>query len=372
MPIPSIRELAVPVLRLLAGGETKSTRVITASLAEEFGLSKDELARRRPDGRPLFQNRIEWARTGLKRKGLVEYPEPCATRITSKGEELLLCDPRELCDELHASPRRADPVQLVLGESENLETLEQELRRLTGPAAVDDSSWEIVRRLNGWGPQQPISYRRLAVETGIDKGRILRLARSCRQPIPEEAPMLDAALRLLIERPERDPDRMALSLISLGITEDAFCMPGLCEAARRFGRFEEWRELIRLLADDSVRTARSRPRPFDSWFEIDVFLYVTDLGHRALPQKRIGNYRVDLLLPDFSPQIVVECDGDRYHDRDRAEADEVRERWLGERGYTLVRFKYSDYKRKSSTIMNGLAEILSTHQGVGVQLRAGW
>jgi very-short-patch-repair endonuclease len=248
-------------------------------------------------------------------------------------------------------------------------TLEAELRSLTGEAVADDDAWDLVRRLNGWGPNPPQSYQLVAKETGIDKHKILELARSCRRVVPERAPMLDSALRLTLAHPDQDPQDLALSLATLGITENAFCLAGLSEAARRFGRFDEWTALVRQLAANRSRTAR--PRPFDSWFELDVFLYVTGLGHRVIPQKRIGNYRVDLLLPDFVPQLVIECDGDRYHGRDRAHADEVREAELLKRGYYLLRFRYSDYVAKPHSIKSGLVEVLSRPETIGLQLRAG-
>jgi len=369
MSIPAVYDLALPVLKVLAGGQIVSTRRITTSLAGEFALSEADLLKTRRDGRPLFQNRIQWARTYLKKAGLLEYPEPCASRITEKGLQLLATDPRQLGKEFFAQREAPPPRQLGLEEVGSQETLEDELRRLTGPAVADDRAWDIVKRLNGWGPSPPTTYQKVSKETGIDTDEILALGRKCRRPIPQEAPMLDAALRLTLDRRDQDPDCLALTLASFGITSGVFSMAGLCEAARRFGRFEEWRKLIEQLSKTPSRTAR--PRPFDSWFEIDVFLLVTDLGHRVLPQSRIGNYRVDLLLPDFVQPVVIECDGERYHRGERADRDRAREKYLQERGFQIVRFSYTTFKAKPDSIKHGLSEILSSAETVGLQLRAG-
>ena len=146
-------------------------------------------------------------------------------------------------------------------------------------------------------------------------------------------------------------------------------VPGLCEAARRVERLDEWQALIRYLADK--RKSNQRPRPFDSWFEIDVFLYLVDLGYHVVPQKNIGHFRVDLLLPDFVPQVVVECDGDEFHGEDRRERDEARERWLQSQNYRVMRFKYSSFSKKPEVIKRGLKDTLESLTETGLQLRLG-
>lgn len=370
MAIPGIYDLTLPVLRALSDGDVHTTGQMTAVLASELHVSDVELERARPDGRPLFQNRVQWARTYLKKSGLVEYPEPCASRITAKGLQLLACDPRQLGPEFFKGPK--DSIAPVASPSHNptsCGTLEEELRALIGDAVASDESWDIICRLNGWGPFPPATYRQIAKETGRDQREILSLGRSCRRPHPKQAPMLDSALRLTLERQDQDPEQLAFTLAQLGITGGAFCIAGLSEAARRFGRTDDWIALVRQLSLNRSKTAR--PRPFDSWFEIDVFLYVTGLGHKVIPQKRIGNYRVDLLLPDFVPQLVIECDGDRFHGPDRLYADEVREAELLKRGYHLLRFSYSDFLAKPHAIKSGLVEILSRPESIGLQLRAG-
>jgi len=368
--IPGVYDLTLPVLRELSDGGVHTTGQLTASLAADLSLTQTELARKRRDGRPLFQNRIEWARTHLKKAGLLEYPEPRASKITAKGLQLLACDPRQLGPDFLRSGASPQPPPATAGIAPSGGSLEAELRALSGSAVECDPDWEIVRRLNGWGPYPPMSYQKVAKDTGRTTQNILALGRACRRQPPKEAPMLDAALRLTLERPDQDSEELAVNLVRFGITEDAFCIAGLCEAARRFGRQEEWGALVRQLA--ASRTGRTvRPRPFDSWFEVDVFLYISGLGHRVIPQQRIGNYRVDLLLPDFVPQLVVECDGDKYHGRERAKADEDREADLLKRGYHLLRFRYSDYVAKPHSIKSGLAEILSRPESVGLQLRAG-
>lgn len=79
---------------------------------------------------------------------------------------------------------------------------------------------------------------------------------------------------------------------------------------------------------------------------------------RIVPQKQIGQYRVDFLVqytPDFysygDPEptfkefnVVVECDGHDYHERtkEQAKRDKRRDRLLQELGYPVLRFTGSE------------------------------
>jgi very-short-patch-repair endonuclease len=182
--------------------------------------------------------------------------------------------------------------------------------------------------------------------------------------------LLDAALGFAMSRSSLDPDKLSLELAFAGITRDVVTLPGLCEAARRFGRLDAWHALLRYFA--GKRESGQRPRPFESWFELDIFLCLVDFGYQVSPQQRIGPYRVDMLLPDFVPKVVVECDGDAFHGEDRRKEDEVRERWLQSHGYRVLRFRYSDFLSKPGAIKRGLKETLEslTEQGLQLRLRA--
>jgi very-short-patch-repair endonuclease len=361
-------DLTLPVLRRLADGADCSIRKLTGELTDELGLAEDTLIRTRADGRNLFQNRIEWARTWLKKAGLIEYPRPSWSRITRDGLQLLASQPQRLDDRFFKLGHVSSSHRLAEQESDSRhsETLEDELRRLLGPAVGADGDWKAVRLINGWGPEPPLPYHRVAERLGLERHSLLDLGRSCRTHRPDEAPLLDAALTIALAHPDQDPDQLSLELALSGITRDAFSLQGLCEAARRFGRAAEWQRLVCFMSRN--RGPNRRPRPFESWFELDVFLHLADLGYVVTPQKSIGRYRVDLFLPELVPQVVVECDGDLYHGGERTERDEAREQWLLARGYNVVRFRWSDFHYKPESMKQGLADVLESIGG-GRQLR---
>lgn len=67
------------------------------SLANDFNLSDDELKEVLPSGRqPIFENRVGWARTYLKRAGLIESPRRAIFTITQRGSDVLKQNPERI------------------------------------------------------------------------------------------------------------------------------------------------------------------------------------------------------------------------------------------------------------------------------------
>jgi hypothetical protein len=81
------------------------------------------------------------------------------------------------------------------------------------------------------------------------------------------------------------------------------------------------------------------PPPFDSWFEVDVFLKISDRGYRVIPQFEVAGYSIDLVVDGMKGRLGVECDGDQWHGPDRYEADMARQRVLERCGWTIERLR---------------------------------
>lgn len=97
MPIPSYEDFMLPVLRVLEHGETLHIRSIGQTLAQHFNLTDDDLAELIPSGLDsLFDNRFGWARTHMKKAGLIESPARAQFRITPRGAELLSTNPSRI------------------------------------------------------------------------------------------------------------------------------------------------------------------------------------------------------------------------------------------------------------------------------------
>ncbi len=85
------------------------------------------------------------------------------------------------------------------------------------------------------------------------------------------------------------------------------------------------------------------PEPFDSWFEVDVFLQLHEKGFRVFPQFEMAGYRIDLVVEGNQGMLAVECDGDRWHGPERYLQDLDRQRRLQRAGWTFWRVRGSEY-----------------------------
>lgn len=99
----------------------------------------------------------------------------------------------------------------------------------------------------------------------------------------------------------------------------------------------ELAELQRLAEDPLERQHSPPPRPFDSWFEVDVYLRIVARDYRVLPQYEVAGYRIDLVVEGLRGRMAVECDGDEWHGPDRYNADMERQRELERCGLVFFR-----------------------------------
>jgi restriction system protein len=96
MPIPSLFDLTLPVLRLAAQGEVSYAECIE-QLAPEFQLTQEEREEMVPSGgQTLFGNRIRWAKVALGKAGLVENTQPKHFRATEQGRAVLARQPTRI------------------------------------------------------------------------------------------------------------------------------------------------------------------------------------------------------------------------------------------------------------------------------------
>lgn len=95
--IPDFQSIMLPMLRKLSDNQEHHFREIVDSLAIDFNLSKDELKELLPSGKQtIFDNRVGWARTYLKRAGLVESPRKAILKITQRGFDVYKQNPERI------------------------------------------------------------------------------------------------------------------------------------------------------------------------------------------------------------------------------------------------------------------------------------
>jgi restriction system protein len=97
MPIPDYQTCMLPLLRFAGDGGEHQLKEAVHSLATEFSLSETEKNEFLPSGQqPVFTNRIGWARTYLKKAGLLASPKRGYFQITSRGKTVLKEKPEQI------------------------------------------------------------------------------------------------------------------------------------------------------------------------------------------------------------------------------------------------------------------------------------
>ena len=90
MSLPKYNELYSPFLAAIQDGMPHNITKIKDAIAEQLQLSEESLAEQLPSGtQTVFANRVGWAKTYLKKAGLIESPKRAFVSITSEGKKLL-------------------------------------------------------------------------------------------------------------------------------------------------------------------------------------------------------------------------------------------------------------------------------------------
>jgi very-short-patch-repair endonuclease len=117
-------------------------------------------------------------------------------------------------------------------------------------------------------------------------------------------------------------------------------------------------EQLKSEASNRNRTEDNFPKPFGSWFEIDVFLQIIGKGYRVIPQFEFAGYFIDMVVEGMHGRLAVECDGDKWHGPDRYENDMMRQRMLERCGWTFWRIRGSEFYYNPERALSSLWELL--------------
>lgn len=99
--IPSYEEIMLPLLKMLSNNREYSLQEADDFLSEYFKLTDDEKRELLPSGQqPVFRNRLGWARTYMKKAGLLTTTKRAHFKITERGLSLLKENPAEITSQL--------------------------------------------------------------------------------------------------------------------------------------------------------------------------------------------------------------------------------------------------------------------------------
>lgn len=129
---------------------------------------------------------------------------------------------------------------------------------------------------------------------------------------------------------------------------------------------------IRVIEFPDNRRFQKPPKPFDSWFEVDIYQELIEKGYeKAIPQYKVGPYRIDLVVELKSGQkIAIECDGDKFHNGENLERDLQRQLILERSGWEFFRVRYSHYSYFPEEALQGLWKLLEKRSKINQEANA--
>lgn len=90
MAIPTYEQIMLPLLEILSDQDIYTNKKCINILAKKLNVTEQELRELLPNGKKkIFYDRVNWAKTYLKKAGLVEAPKRGEIKITQLGLELL-------------------------------------------------------------------------------------------------------------------------------------------------------------------------------------------------------------------------------------------------------------------------------------------
>lgn len=90
MTVPGFQDFMYPFLKQLEDGKEYKLQDLYVLLAKHFNLTEEDIAEKLPSGKQtLLENRIGWARTYLKKSGLIKVVRRAVFKITEEGLKVI-------------------------------------------------------------------------------------------------------------------------------------------------------------------------------------------------------------------------------------------------------------------------------------------
>jgi restriction system protein len=100
MELPTYDQFMLPLLKLTAeDGQIHHIAKLREELARQLSITAEQRAIKLPSGRqPIFNNRVGWASTYLRKAGLLSRPKRGYVQITQRGRDVLAENPPAIDD----------------------------------------------------------------------------------------------------------------------------------------------------------------------------------------------------------------------------------------------------------------------------------
>ena len=178
MPVPDYQTLMLPLLKAVVDRKEYKLNDMVDLLGVQFNLTEEERSELLPSGQTfLFGSRVGWAKTYLKKAGLLDAPKRGIITITERGLSLLKQKPTKINVALlkqfpefveFQTPKRSD-------DSPNIPTAIDETSTQT-PDEILDSTYQAIRKslaqelLNKVVAMSPSFFETLVVKLLVNMG----------------------------------------------------------------------------------------------------------------------------------------------------------------------------------------------------------
>ena len=154
----------LPLLKAVSDGKAYKHRDLIEILVEEFSVSEEEQKELLPSGQQqILDNRVGWARTYLKKAGLIDSEKRGYHKITPTGLEVLANNPKEINVkflkkfpaflEFH-KPREGNSIKTKeINEIEEEEQTPEEMLEYAHQKLTDDLSQELLETIKSCSPR---------------------------------------------------------------------------------------------------------------------------------------------------------------------------------------------------------------------------
>jgi restriction system protein len=174
--IPKYETIMLPLLKFVADRQEHSIRQAIESLAIEFKLTDSEKRELLASGKQaVFDNRVGWARTYMKKAGLLEYTRRGYVRITERGLAILRQNPLRIDVELLSqfpefvefrTNRRIKPLSDVY-EFESQDSTPEEILENAYQTIKDDLASDLLEQIKA---SPPSLFEKIVVRLLVEMG----------------------------------------------------------------------------------------------------------------------------------------------------------------------------------------------------------
>jgi restriction system protein len=174
--IPDYQSLMLPLLKFVSDGKEYNNRDLIERMAVEFSLTDEERKELLASGiQAIFDNRVGWAKTYLKKAGLIDSPKRTIFVITDLGRQTLAKNPANIdakylrqfpafleFQNVSRNENEEEPINISTNEQTPEESLDKAYQRIRKSLALELLS-KVV-------DLSPAFFERLVVELLVKMG----------------------------------------------------------------------------------------------------------------------------------------------------------------------------------------------------------